>query len=89
MSVSRFPHALGNTSGLPVLDQNVYRMDKLTPTNERAPSVRMRNVTGSLPSRRSCDAWLRRRSHSMSSAVKRPKRTQRILTPSDTASDRA
>ena len=31
MSVSRFPHALGNTSGLPLLDQNVYRMDKLTP----------------------------------------------------------
>ena len=38
-----------------------------------------------LPSRRSCDAWLLRRSRSMSSAVKRPKRT---LTPSNTASDR-
>ena len=52
-------------------------------------SVRMRNLTGSLPSRRSSDAWLRRRSHSMSSSAKRPKRTQRPLMPSETASDMA
>ena len=59
--------------------QKAYRIATLMPTNESASPVRMRNVTGSLPSRRSCDAWLRRRSHSMSSAVKRPKRTQRNL----------
>ena len=49
----------------------------------------MRNVTGSLPSRRSSDAWLRRRSHSMSAAANRPKPTQRALIPSDTLFDMA
>ena len=69
--------------------QKVYRIAKLTPRNEIAPSLLVRKVTGSLPSSRSCESWLRRRSHAMSSAVNRPKCTQRTLTPRETAPETA